>query len=758
MNLLPLDYSAPVSISVVRDAGVLVGRRIGVHLAVLVLIALLVPLHASWAAQLLLVPLLLIGPGLILLRALRIPGKAVLSFPVYVPCASLVVLLGSGLAVDLLGLLSGMSAPLRPVPMLAGLEVVCAGLLASSWNCPSTVDIPWSSLPHPLKLAWPLILPLVAAAGALRLNNGHGSGLALFSLCACVILLVTTFVIAHRIGAGLLAMILYAAGLAMMWSFSLRSGLVYGFDIASEYHAMQHTVVTGSWHPAHPGDAYGALLSITVLPAELHALSGVSGLMIFKVIYPAFGAMFPVAVFLIASRVLSRPWAFAAAAFIICQASFFQQLPGLARQEIALLLFAGMIAVILDARPPRYSQWILAGLFGLGMAVSHYSTTYLAVAILGLALAAQFAISWFRDVPAVNWPLLIACGVAAAAAAIWYAPVTESSSNVSQFISSLGAVGPDLLPNHAGNLLSSYLQGETTKQLQPAQYAAFAQRYYAIHAPFVTPLPNAGDPAYALRAPPGAPPAVTWPFGFNALNRLELVIQQSANLLAAIGALLIVLRRKTPVLMRQVGLLGFGAVVILTSIRLSGSLAQFYNPARAFLQTMAVLAIALCWSLRGLAGRAAWRQITIRVLAGASIAVLLTTAGGMAGAALNAGTSANLANSGGDYKQFYMTPPELAAAGWLGRAAQPGQLVYADRYAQLRLFAISGYRPGVLSDITPQTLDQNAWVYASRVNVADRIGISYLSNQSAAYAFPFGFLDANYNTVYSDGSSEVFHR
>jgi uncharacterized membrane protein len=758
MSLLRLDNSAPVSISVARDASVLAGKRIGVHLAVLVLIALLVPLRASWPAQVLLVPLLIIGPGLILLRALRVPGKVVLSFPVYVPCASLVVLLGSGLAVDLLGLLSGMPAPLRPAPALAGLEVVCAALLASSWNCPSQVEIPWGSLPHPLKLLWPLIFPLVAAAAALRLNNGHGSGLAVFSLCACVVLLVTTFVIAHRIGTGLLGMIVYAAGLAMMWSFSFRSSLVYGFDIASEYHAMQHTVLTGIWHPAHPGDAYGALLSITVLPAGFHSLSGVSGLMIFKVIYPALGAMFPVAVFLIADRVLSRPWAFAAAAFIISQASFFQQLPGLARQEIALLLFAGMIAVILDTRLPRYSQWILAGLFGLGMAVSHYSTTYLAVAILGLALAVQFAVSRFRHVPPLNWPLLIAFGAAAVAAAIWYAPVTESSSNVSQFVAAVRTAGPDLLPNHASNMLSSYLQGESTKQLQPAQYEAFAQRYYAIHAPFVTPLPNAGDPAYALRAPPGAQPPVRWPLGVKGVNLFNLAVQQLANLLAAIGALLIVVRRKTPVLMRQVGLLGLAAVVILTAIRLSGSLAHFYNPARAFLQTMAVLAITLCWSLRGLAGRAAWRQITIRVLVAASIAGLLTTAGGLAGAALNAGTAANLANSGEDYEQFYMTSPELAAAGWLGRAALPGQLVYADRYAELRLFAVSGYRPGILSDITPQTLDQNAWVYASRANAADRVTQSYLSNQYAAYAFPLRFLNSNYNIVYTDGSSEVFHR
>jgi uncharacterized membrane protein len=100
----------------------------------LVLIALLVPLHSLWAVQVLLIPLLLVVPGAILLQALRVPGAAVSSFPVYVPCASLIVLLGSGLAVDLIGPLLGVAAPLRTGPLLVGFELVCLALLAVAYD------------------------------------------------------------------------------------------------------------------------------------------------------------------------------------------------------------------------------------------------------------------------------------------------------------------------------------------------------------------------------------------------------------------------------------------------------------------------------------------------------------------------------------------------------------------------------------------------------------------------------------------------
>ena len=80
-----------------RHAATPAHRGLGVPVAALVLIALLVPLNRWWSAQVLLVPLLLVVPGVILLRALRIPSQVVSSFPVYVPCASVVVLFGSGL-------------------------------------------------------------------------------------------------------------------------------------------------------------------------------------------------------------------------------------------------------------------------------------------------------------------------------------------------------------------------------------------------------------------------------------------------------------------------------------------------------------------------------------------------------------------------------------------------------------------------------------------------------------------------------------
>jgi len=724
------------------------------------LLAVLVPAHDTWAAQFLLVVLLLTTPGVILLRALRVPGSAIASFPVYVPCASLVVLSGSALAVNLIGPAIGITAPLRPWPMVAGLELVCLILLAVSVNAPPDVAIPWHQLPRPGRTALPLVLPVLAAAGALRLNTGHGNGVALTALAVCVLTTIALFAYAPKLDAALLAVTLYAVGLAMLWSFSLRGASVYGFDISDEYYVLQHTVAAGIWTPGHPDNAYAALLSTTVLPAELHAVTGVSDLLVLKVVYPAISALIPVAVFYLARRILSPRWAFAAGALIITQAGFGQEIPAIARQEIALVVFTALVAAMLETKLRWRIQWPLMLSFALTMVVSHYTTTYVTATILGMALVFQWVTSWLRPVPRLSVSTAMAFVAAAAGAVIWFGFVTHSSSNVVQLARTAQSQGVDLLPNRAqgGGLLGAYLNGNTETALSPEHYVPLVRSEYEKTKPFVHPLADASNAAYTLRSSPTPTPPVKWPLGYNALGVAEVIAQQLIYLLTGVGALILVCRRTVEPIARRIGLLTIATLVFLVAIRLSGTLATFYNAERALLQAMVLLDIPLFWCLQALAGQRKLRQVCAATAGAVLIGVIFVASNGLAGAVLGGGTATNLANSGPDFQQFYVTDPELASATWLGGQVGPGQLVYADEYGQLPLVSMTGISAGLLLDLTPETLDQHAWVYASPTNVLDGQAHASFAGHSISYIFPSRFLNANYNLVYTNGSSEVYHR
>jgi len=84
-------------------------------------------------------------------------------------------------------------------------------------------------------------------------------------------------------------------------------------------------------------------------------------------------------------------------------------------------------------------------------------------------------------------------------------------------------------------------------------------------------------------------------------------------------------------------------------------------------------------------------------------------------------------------------------------------LIYADRYGVLRLYEASGRSQGVLQDVTPATLDHNAWIYATSVNVTAGRARGATGGVISLYRWPSGFISRNYDLVYANGTSEVFH-
>lgn len=727
--------------------------RLGGYGTALVAIVGLAQLRDLWAAQLMLLVLLMTVPGCLLLRALRVPGRCVAAFPLYVPAASLGVLLASGLLADLVWPLAGDSPPLRPAPLLAALELCCLLLLLAGTGAGPGTAIGWRSLPGPA----PLLLPVAAAAGALQLNQNRGPLLAGIAVAACALALVFGVVRAGRWCPARLAFLLYAIALAMMWSYSLRGDLVYGYDIAAEYFAAHQTVLDGVWRTGPHPDAYGAMLSITVLPAQLHALTGLSDLLVLKLLYPAIFAMLPVGVFFLAGRLLPRRWAFVAAAFVLVQGGLAQQLPAVTRQEIALLMFLALCGAILDATLPSGPRAALVVVFGTAVVVSHYTTAYVMIGMLAGALLLHLVL-WVRPGPAVV--ALLACG---AAAFLWYVPVTHSTSNVGELRSALSVDGLRLLPRAAPgeSWFAAYLHGAEATRMPTARYADEVVAKYRPPNIAVEPASDAASPRYVLGDALAPAPELRAPQVTDGLNLVLLAVQQLANLLGLAGAVLLALRRRAPLLGRRLALLALPLLGFLVLIRLSATFAIAYNPGRAQLQAMTLTSITMCWLLRWMVPRLPVFRPgrLVPAVAAASCVLVFLGSSGLASLALGGPRAADLSEDGEDVERFEMSAPELAAAEWLtGRLPYSADRVYADRYGQVRLLAAQGPAIPVQTDLTPLTLDRRAWIYASRTNTVNGRARSLFAGKLAIYGFPAGFIADHYDKVYTNGQSEVFHR
>lgn len=716
----------------------------------LVLLPILVALHDVWAVEFILVAALLVFPGVLLLRAVRVPGRAVATSPLYIPAASLAVLLVSGLAVDLIGPVLGIQQPLRTVPLLCGLELVSLILVTVAITAPPDTQVPWPELGQSLRLSWPLLVPLVAAAGALRMNNGSSNAVAAAALGACLVLVLWMVVRADRLSRTLLSVGIYAVGLALMLGYSLRGTLVYGYDISTEYGILHETVVSGVWHLSHPGDAYGALPTVTVLPTELHFLTGITALMTLKLVYPAITALYPVGIFHLCQRFLRTRWAFAAAAFVTLQAAFGQELVALARQEIALAFFIALLCAMYDTTLNRLPRFVLAAVFGVGMAISHYSTVYFAVGMLVSLVVLQWLVSMFRrDTPRLEGAFAVALVASVVSAALWYGPITKSGNNLTQFVSTISSQG---LSVFSGKTSGPHLPAATA-----ADYQSAVATLYRTQKQFVAPFPDAGDAKYDLQNVTTPSTSSRIPAATSTLNVAGAALAELAEAIAACAALYLAVRRKSSVALRQVALLAVGALLELLVMRVSATFAAFYNQPRAIIQGFAVLGIPLMWAMQELSGRLRRYRLGVSVVAAVAVCAFFLQNSGLGGVLLGTGAATNLSSQGEDYDRFYTTPQEAASAEWLAGWRQSDQLVYADEYGELRLNAENMQMTGLLNDITPETLDRNAWVYATTTNIVDGTTRVDFDNDEIEYRFPLTFLDSHYDLVYTDGASEVYH-
>jgi glycosyltransferase involved in cell wall biosynthesis len=733
-------------------------------------IAGLANVRGAWILQLTELALLLCLPGLLVARAVRAEAQAIRRFPIYVVCASLAVVMVAGLLVDLVGPGLGISRPLATVPLAVSVAVSCVLLLVigAIRRAPLLADYIGGSLR--IAWLWPLLLPVIAWAGAMRLNNGHGAAVAIAAVSATGIALLAGVWAAPRWGAARTGLLLFGAALALMWGFSLRGHFVYGFDISGEYQTFIQVLHAGRWHTSHHNDAYGAMLSLTILPSALTTLTGASPLLVLKVIFPLLFAFFPVAVYLLATRALSVRFAYIAVLFIVVQDYLFQQLPAIARQEIALLFFVCLVAAMLDGRLRRGSQIGLLGVFGFGLVLSHYGTTYITVVLLAGALVLELA-RWLvtagvrraplragiRPALLPLLPLAAALAITGAGAAIWYQPVTGSAQNLSGFVDDLNDQGLSLLPNAGGQgVLRSYLSGNTPTHVSGSSYAADVRSDYVKNDKYVHPIPQAFLPRFRVQSATVPGERVKSRATVDGLDAAQILVSQLSILLAAIGALLLWLRRDAGAAARALALLGVSTLAMLVLIRFSGTAANDYNQNRAFLQAMVPLSVCLAWVLEQFSRQRRFGPY----IAGAftvALGLLFLNSSGLRGTFAGGGTLTNLAASGEDYERYFVTEPELAAAHWLNASAAPGAIISADRYGQLRINGATGRTNAVLGNVTPSSLDRGAWIYADSANFTGLRARGLDGSEYATYVWP-SFIDRYWNLVYSNGSSGVYKR
>lgn len=669
-------------------------------------------------------------PTLVLARrAMRLP---------YAFGLSLLGLIVGGLLLDTVLPWVGVDRPLAPAPL--GVAWLVADIALIVWRRdvpllePGTVRTAVrSALDAQLVLAPTLaVVSLVlAVAGAIRLNNGASGVVAVVAVVVDGAALLAQLLASRRTHDG---WVLGLVAAALLLGTSLRGWYITGHDIQAEYLAFRLTDGAQNWEMSALPSAYNACLSVNILPTVLTQATGLSGLVVFKLLLQLVFATVPVLTYLFARRFIPRRLALAAAILTVAFPTFYTDMPYLVRQELAFFFLALMLLATTEHPRSVWRLRLLVFALGVGVVLSHYSTTY--VLLMGL-VAALLGLAVFRK--GERRPLVLAHPLVVAALFVvtlaWAGPVTGTGGHAREVLTDTvhaitGAAGGPSSSDTSYWLLSG---DGTSPRDRMDSYVDATLDYRAEYIPEdlqVFPDPGPAETTPELHAVASTPVKVA----------CALVMQ--AFLL--LGLVWLLRRRSASGFSREVVFLVWGSMAALGLIVTVPNLSVDYGVLRAFQQTLLVVAPVMAMGM--------WFVLRRRVLcAVAPVALLVVLAATQ--------QRIGLANAGTYYDRFFATDSAMHGIKWLGatdRADKSNERIIANRNVNVRLLALSDNRAPVSDRLYPTMLSRDAYVFVDGQILDQGESTVFWTGDLLTYDYPVDVLDQKLDRIYDAPQARVY--
>ncbi len=716
-------------------------------------------------------------PGLLMLMSLRIPVRRLRGI-LYAFTGSLGLLLLIALIDNLLILRWPAVFHFSTFYFAGSVGLVTIGLMFAAWNrTPDTLSYTLSSqkLRRIAPAGYMLLLPLIGVVGSGVLNHSGNNTISMLVLGTIAAASLIILLRIQKLRPAFLPLFIYIVALTIIWMGAMRGDFVSGTDVSKEFYLSNLTQAVGQWSPSLYHDPYNACLSINLLPTLLNNVLKISDEFIFRAILPMFYALVPVMTFALYRKYAKRTIALLAGLFFIMQPIFMSWAAVPIRQMIGFVFFGAVLMALFDKRLSIWQQRGLVVLFALCMVLSHYSTTYIAIACLVLAYVLQRGEYWIRRfrhkwdrgafAPVIGLPLIIATfGLAA----IWYGPVNHSSSNLTHLmdktISEIKQGHWNIFASDAHSQQTGLLDQfdlnsapRTADQVWQSYIQKINHKYDGL---VVHPL-QSKETTPAIK--PHAPPKIDEKTNHHIVTLAALggqFMSKLMRLFMVVGLAIFTIklfRRKSG---DEAGLQIFAlaAALVIVLIIVVPYASVDYDLGRTTQQLLLLLSFP---TVVGGAAFVRWlfrnklSLIPAKQLAGLLIVGYFLFISGMVGQLTGGVNPVGMLNNYGTQYDQYVHNGEVAAAQWL-RQNKDSSNIYAGYFGGNRLWLASIDKPSFYNDILPWTLDKQSYVFTSYAENSNQVATTYYQGSFVQYQYPTALLNSHKDLLYNDGQAKIY--
>jgi uncharacterized membrane protein len=321
---------------------------------------------------------LIFVPGIIVLRILKLHKLGNIETLLYTVGLSIATLMFTGLFMNTVYPLFGISGPISITPLVTTISVIVLVLCVLSYirdkdfSDPSFIDIGGILSPPALFLC---LIPFLSIFGTYLMNFYHNNILLMFLI---VILGIIVILIGFDkfIPRNLYPLAVFVIAISLLFHRSLISMYLTGWDIQHEYYLANLVVKNSIWDPTIHFTT-NAMLSITMLTPIISNICDMSLTWVFKIIYPLLFSLVPLGLYRVFQKQTNDKIAFLACFFFVSYVVFYTEMLALARQQIAELFLVLLILSMINKNMNKIKRSFLFIVFGISLAVSHYGISYI---------------------------------------------------------------------------------------------------------------------------------------------------------------------------------------------------------------------------------------------------------------------------------------------------------------------------------------------------------------------------------------------
>ncbi|NTV22229.1 MAG: DUF2206 domain-containing protein [Candidatus Yonathbacteria bacterium] len=713
---------------------------------------------------------LLILPGVLLLRILNFYPETIWERILHIVSLSIAILLIGGLIENTLLPLFGIWKPLEKIPLLIFFDIlfiifiIIGTLLGRRIHIFSPKKIHFQ--PHQVWLqALAFLLPLSAIGGATILNNGGSNFLAIATLLGIAGFLLYAGIRITSQNETFILTWVYAVSFALLLGMSMRSLHVVGWDINNELQVFRMTHGSAFWSMSHLQDAYNACLSITILPTIFLRFTHFVDEYIFKFLFQAIFALMPIGLYYFIKELTGQRKAILATTMFLGSAVFSHGMPTLIRQEFGFLFFSLILFIIFSEKIKSKNRNVLLVLYGTSMILSHYSTTYVALFLLGITFLLNSILRILkRFSPPTTlgeishsismWFLIFLAGVAF----IWSGVITKTGNNITGFIdhsqSNISEVfSYDTVARSINQLFFPYPHFEDVNTYVTRESLNFKKNHSDFHFysenKFSEEHISRMDFLETQRYLGDVPHVFT--------KQLSVFFKLFLNNIFVIFGFFVLLgwwlKRKL-VSSEYVLLAGSGFIILILLLILPDALTQ-YNIDRMFFQLLVI------WGLLSVVGGLSIFSIFFQkkdayIAMTISYIILLLFYNGIIFTLVGGPTFLSLNNAGADYEKFYAQEEEVTAAQWLA-THNDSSPIFASSSGYNRLSAHGNILSSqIFITLLPSMIDVNGYVFLTHMNTVAGLSSYLVNNEEYAYNVPTEFFDTYKNQLYDNGVAKIY--